>query len=135
MCTLERVRPSARYDVAVIGSGISGLAASVLLRQEGFDVVCLDAHPHHHQKVGESLDWSSPGLLQRLGIAGDDLLARGIATPKQKIGSSSRVHEANKLQTATPRHAVGARPVDTRGRGAISCALRSGNSNRHSVVS
>jgi flavin-dependent dehydrogenase len=76
---------SPRYDVAVIGSGIAGLAASVFLRQEGFAVVCLDAHPHPHHKVGESLDWSSPGLLQRLGIAGDDLLARGIATPKQKI--------------------------------------------------
>jgi 2-polyprenyl-6-methoxyphenol hydroxylase-like FAD-dependent oxidoreductase len=54
-----------RHGVAVIGSGITGLAASVLLRQERFDVVCLDAHPHPHQKVGESLDWSSPGLLGR----------------------------------------------------------------------
>jgi flavin-dependent dehydrogenase len=73
------------YDVAVIGSGIAGLAASVFLRQEGFDVVCLDTRPHPHHKVGESLDWSSPGLLQRLGIAADDLLAGGIATTKQKI--------------------------------------------------
>jgi menaquinone-9 beta-reductase len=79
------VSARARCDVAVIGSGIAGLAASVFLRQEGLEVVCLDAHPHPHHKVGESLDWSSPGLLQRLGIAGDDLLARGIATPKQKI--------------------------------------------------
>ncbi len=76
---------SPRYDVAVIGSGIAGLAASVFLRQEGLEVVCLDAHPHPHHKVGESLDWSSPGLLQRLGIAADGLLAREIATPKQKI--------------------------------------------------
>ena len=73
------------FDVAVIGSGIAGLAASVLLTQEGFDVVCLDAHPHPHHKVGESLDWSTPGLLQRLGIAADTLLASGIATPKRKI--------------------------------------------------
>ena len=73
------------YDVAVIGSGIAGLAASVFLRQEGFEVVCLDVRPHPHHKVGESLDWSSPGLLQRLGIAADSLLATGIATPKQKI--------------------------------------------------
>ena len=76
---------SSRYDVAVIGSGIAGLAASVLLRQEGFDVVCLDARPHPHHKVGESLDWSSPGLFQRLGIESGRLLSSGIATPKRKI--------------------------------------------------
>lgn len=74
-----------RCDVAVIGSGIAGLSASVFLRQEGFEVVCLDMHPHPHHKVGESLDWSSPGLLRRLGIAADDLLASEVATLKQKI--------------------------------------------------
>ena len=79
------MRASPHYDVAVIGSGIAGLAASVFLRQEGFEVVCLDARPHPHHKVGESLDWSSPGLLRRLGIAADRLLATGIATPKRKI--------------------------------------------------
>jgi flavin-dependent dehydrogenase len=84
-CTLERVSARRPFDVAVIGSGIAGLASSVLLRQEGFDVVCLDTHPHPHHKVGESLDWSTPGLLRRLGIAADSLLAGGIATPKQKI--------------------------------------------------
>ena len=56
------------YDVAVIGAGIAGLAACILLRQAGLDVVCLDAHAYPHHKVGESLDWSSPGLLARLNM-------------------------------------------------------------------
>lgn len=74
-----------RYDVAVIGAGIAGLAACILLRQAGLDVVCLDAHAYPHHKVGESLDWSSPGLLARLGLPADALLADGIATYKKKI--------------------------------------------------
>ena len=74
-----------RYDVAVIGAGIAGLAACILLRQAGLDVVCLDAHAYPHHKVGESLDWSSPGLLARLGLTADALLADGIATYKKKI--------------------------------------------------
>ena len=40
-------------------------------------------YPHH--KVGESLDWSSPGLLRRLGIDTDALIADGIATYKKNI--------------------------------------------------
>lgn len=74
-----------RHDVAIIGAGIAGLAASVLLRQAGMRVVCIDARPYPHRKVGESLDWSSPGLLRRVGIDTDALIADGIATYKRKI--------------------------------------------------
>lgn len=73
------------YDVAVIGAGIAGLAACVLLRQRGFRVLCGDAVPCPHQKVGESLDWSSPALLARLGIDTRRLLHDGIATDKRRI--------------------------------------------------
>jgi flavin-dependent dehydrogenase len=76
---------SGRYDVAIIGAGIAGLAASVLLRNAGLRVVCLDPIRYPQRKVGESLDWSSPGLLRRLGIDTDALLADGIATYKKKI--------------------------------------------------
>jgi flavin-dependent dehydrogenase len=44
------------YDVAVIGAGIAGLAASSFLRRAGRTVVCLDARPYPHHQVGESLD-------------------------------------------------------------------------------
>ena len=73
------------YDVAVIGAGIAGLAACVLLREAGLRVVCVDTRPYPHHKVGESLDWSSPGLLARLGIGKDRLLDEQIATYKKKI--------------------------------------------------
>ena len=77
------VHPS--HDVAVVGAGIAGLAACVLLRDAGLKVVCLDGRPYPHQKVGESLDWSSPGLLRRVGIDTDTLLDAGIATCKKNI--------------------------------------------------
>lgn len=73
------------HDVAIIGAGIAGLAASVLLRTAGLRVVCLDPRQYPQRKVGESLDWSSPGLLRRVGIDTDALLADNIATYKKKI--------------------------------------------------
>jgi flavin-dependent dehydrogenase len=73
------------HDVAIIGAGISGLAAAVLLRDAGLRVICLDHRRYPQRKVGESLDWSSPGLLRRVGIDTDALLADGIATYKKKI--------------------------------------------------
>jgi len=82
-----RVHSAPDYDVAVIGAGIAGLAACVLLRQQGLRVVCLDAQTFPHHKVGESLDWSSPGLLRRLGIDTGSLITDGIATYKKKISA------------------------------------------------
>ena len=76
---------SERHDVAIIGAGLAGLAAGVLLRNAGLRVVCLDPRPYPQRKVGESLDWSSPGLLRRVGIDPDALLTDGIATYKRKI--------------------------------------------------
>jgi menaquinone-9 beta-reductase len=73
------------YDVAIVGAGIAGLAASIFLRRAGLSVVCLDAQAYPHQKVGESLDWSSPGLLQRLGVSSASLIADEIATYKNHI--------------------------------------------------
>jgi flavin-dependent dehydrogenase len=101
-------RDTPRYDVAVVGAGLAGLSASVLLCESGFHVVCLDASPHPHHKVGESLDWSSPGLLQRLGIGRERLLAEQIATPKQKI----EVHELGQAPwSAAPPPAIRREPL------------------------
>lgn len=72
-------------DVAVIGGGIAGMAACVFLREAGYRVVCLEAREYPHQKVGESLDWSSPGLLGRLGLLVQDLIAADVATFKKNI--------------------------------------------------
>jgi flavin-dependent dehydrogenase len=73
------------YDVAVIGAGIAGVAASIFLRQAGRSVVCLDTRSNPHHRVGESLDWCSPGLLRRVGLSSETLIADQIATYKKKI--------------------------------------------------
>lgn len=75
-------------DVAVIGAGIAGLSASIYLRQAGLRVVCLDRQGYPHSKVGESLDWSSPWLLQTVGLSSEALLDARIATPKARIAVS-----------------------------------------------
>ena len=98
-----------RHDVAVIGAGMAGLAACILLREAGLDVVCLDAHAYPHHKVGESLDWSSPGLLARLGITADALLAGRIATVKKKIVVCERDRKAP--WTAVPPAAIRRSPL------------------------
>jgi flavin-dependent dehydrogenase len=77
------------YDVAVIGAGIAGLTTGIYLRQAGLRVVCMDRQGYPHSKVGESLDWSSPWLLQTIGLSGSRLLDDRIATLKASIA----VHE------------------------------------------
>ena len=99
---------ASRYDVAVIGAGIAGLTASVLLRQAGLRVVCLDVQAYPHRKVGESLDWSSPGLLRRVGIDVDALIADEIATHKKNIVVCEIGRKAWK---ATPPPAIRRRPL------------------------
>ena len=42
------------YDVVVLGAGIAGLAACVLLRSRGLTVACVEEHEYPHHKVGES---------------------------------------------------------------------------------
>jgi len=55
------------YDVAIAGAGLGGLAASIFLRRAGLSVVCVEPDPFPRARVGESLDWSSPRLLEALG--------------------------------------------------------------------
>lgn len=102
------MQTASRHDVAIIGAGIAGLTASVLLRQAGLRVVCLDARAYPHHKVGESLDWSSPGLLRRAGIDVDALIADAIATYKKNIVVSEI---GRKEWTATPPDAIRRRPL------------------------
>lgn len=73
------------YDVVVIGAGMGGLAACIFLRKRQLRVVCIEPEPFPHAYVGESLDWSSPGLLASLGLSRDELIAEGVATYKRNI--------------------------------------------------
>jgi flavin-dependent dehydrogenase len=76
---------TSEYDVAIVGAGLGGLAASILLRRAGLRVVCIEPERFPHARVGESLDWSSPALLQVLGLPRDQLIEEKIATYKRNI--------------------------------------------------
>ena len=73
------------YDVAVVGSGMAGLGAGIFLAQAGLKVICIEPQPFPHAPVGESLDWSAPGLLQSLGLRAERLISDRVATRKQAI--------------------------------------------------
>ena len=95
-------------DVAVIGAGIAGLTASIYLREAGLRVVCLDRRGYPHSKVGESLDWSSPWLLQTIGVSSGSLLDAEIATLKARIA----VHEPGRVGwSAAPPPAIARSPL------------------------
>ncbi len=77
--------PETSTDIAVIGAGVAGLAAGVRLARSGRRVLCIESAPFPHDRVGESLDWSAPGLLAEIGIASEELLRDGVATTKNNI--------------------------------------------------
>src|SRR5882757_3084096 len=77
--------PSISCDVTVIGGGLSGKAASLHLARAGLKVVCIEPHQPIRPPVGESLDWSAPDLLNRLGLSPDSLIASRIATWKRHV--------------------------------------------------
>lgn len=58
-----------RADTVIVGAGIAGLAAGVVLASDGLDVVCIDPDPSPAWRVGESLDWSAHPLFERLGMS------------------------------------------------------------------
>jgi flavin-dependent dehydrogenase len=74
-----------QVDVTVIGGGLAGMAASIHLADAGLRVVCIEADPVDSDPVGESLDWSAPDLLKRLGLPMELLLEQGIATFKHHV--------------------------------------------------
>src|ERR1700681_4797884 len=76
---------SDQIDVTVIGGGLAGMAASIHLADAGLRVVCIEANPVDADPVGESLDWSAPDLLKRLGLSKELLLEQGIATIKRHV--------------------------------------------------
>jgi menaquinone-9 beta-reductase len=100
-------------DVAVIGGGIAGMAASIHLARAGWKVLCVGPDLSGSQAVGESLDWSSPALLEALGLPMKRLIDEGIATYKR--------HVILKLDDGSERHYV---PAAWLGRSPFNLELR-----------
>jgi flavin-dependent dehydrogenase len=73
------------WDAVVMGAGPGGLAAAIHLSQGGLRVLCIEPDKFPHDRVGESLDWSSPGMLAELGISKEALIAEQVATYKKHI--------------------------------------------------
>jgi len=71
------------YDVVAVGGGVAGYVAAIMLADEGLDVALVDKDLSGPQFLGESLDWETPRLLDRVGIDLDELIARDEATVKQ----------------------------------------------------
>jgi len=74
-----------RCDVAVVGGGVAGLAAAIHLCRAGLRVLCIEPEPFPHDRVGESLDWSSPSLLAEVGLSRELLVGENAATLKRNI--------------------------------------------------
>jgi flavin-dependent dehydrogenase len=72
-------------DVTVIGGGLAGMAASIHLARAGLRVLCVDAGGIENEAIGESLDWSAPGLLAGLGLTMNRLIEEKIATYKRHV--------------------------------------------------
>jgi flavin-dependent dehydrogenase len=77
--------PSISCDVTVIGGGLAGKAASLHLARAGLRVVCIEPEKPMRPPVGESLDWSAPALLDKIGLSADSLIASRIATWKRHV--------------------------------------------------
>jgi flavin-dependent dehydrogenase len=73
------------YEVGIGGAGLGGMGAAIFLRQAGVRVVCIEPEPFPHARVGESFDWSTPSLLNALGLPRDQLIAENIGIYKKKI--------------------------------------------------
>ena len=76
---------NSKSDVVIMGAGVAGLSAGVLLAQAGLRVVCVDPEPFPRERVGESLDWSAPSLLTELGLPREKLVAVGVGTNKREV--------------------------------------------------
>lgn len=81
----EKASAANYADVVIIGAGPGGLATAILLARANRKVVCIDAESFPRERVGESLDWSTPALLRMLGLASELLVEQRVGTHKRKI--------------------------------------------------
>ena len=74
-----------RPDVIVMGGGLAGVSAALLLGRRGYDVICIGPAPKPDYGLGESLDFAAPALFAELGFDDKDLVCQNSATWKKLI--------------------------------------------------
>ncbi len=79
------------FDVAVVGAGLAGSCAAILLAQSGARVVLLDSKtPGHHKVCGEFLSPESRVQLEQLGVWPALELAGAQKVQRARISTSTR---------------------------------------------
>ncbi len=81
----QQVPTELTFDVAVIGGGLAGMAASIHLAKRGFEVVCIEPSTEFGRMVGESLDWSAPELFAEIDLHMEELVGDEISTVKRHV--------------------------------------------------
>jgi flavin-dependent dehydrogenase len=74
-----------RSDIVIVGAGIAGLTAAIMLARAGRQVVCIDPVPPPGGRVGESLDWAAPPLLEQVGLPVHRVVGEGMGTVKREV--------------------------------------------------
>jgi len=65
---IESTNPG-KYDMAIVGGGLAGLALSIQLAKEGFSVVLLEKEKYpFHRVCGEYISFESWNFLEELGV-------------------------------------------------------------------
>ncbi|MBK7994261.1 MAG: NAD(P)-binding protein [Blastocatellia bacterium] len=60
----EITKADTLWDVIVVGSGLGGIALSILLARLGYRILVIERNAVGHFRVGESLDWEAPIFLK-----------------------------------------------------------------------
>jgi len=56
------------YHVVIVGAGVAGLTAALVLAQHGLKVAVIEKHHSHRSKMGECIQASVLGMLEKLGL-------------------------------------------------------------------
>jgi flavin-dependent dehydrogenase len=91
---MPELRPATTCDVAIIGGGLAGKAASLHLANAGLKIICIEPEDTPRQAIGESLDWSSPDLLKALGLPMEEVITTRMGTFKRHVILKSAAGQA-----------------------------------------
>mgnify|MGYP001813193673 CR=1 FL=1 len=80
-----KASPEVRSEIVIVGAGIAGLTAAIMLARGGRRVVCIDPMPPPRGRVGESLDWAAPPLLEQVGLPVHRVVSEGMGTVKREV--------------------------------------------------